>query len=83
MITNMNLYLIALVCMDYLSLVKMTSLSTSLVQCNKMRVKQSCSPWIHDADITVVWHQRDWLHYKALKSGMPEDWARYRKYRNK
>ena len=28
-------------------------------------------------------HQRDWLHRKALKSGTSEDWAKYRKCRNK
>ena len=54
-----------------------------MIPLKKMRVKRTCSPWIHDADITVVRHQRDWLHCKALKSGIPEDWARYRKCRNK
>ena len=49
----------------------------------KMRVKQTCRPWSHDADITVMRHQRDWLHRKALKSGIPEDWAKYRKCRNR
>ena len=42
----------------------------------KMRIKQTCSPWSHDADITIAQHQRDWLHHS-------EDWARYRKSRNK
>ena len=54
-----------------------------MIPLKKMRIKRTCSPWSHDADITAVRHQRDWLHRKALKSGTSGDWARYRKCRNK
>ena len=70
------------VCAEAFTLV-MRHILDIMIPLKKMRVKQTCSPWIHDADITVVRHQRDWLHRKALKSGIPEDWARYRKCRNK
>ena len=70
------------VCAEAFTLV-MRHILDIMIPLKKMRVKRTCSPWIHDADITVVRHQRDWLHRKALKSGIPEDWARYRKCRNK
>jgi len=53
-----------------------------MVPLKKMRVKSTGNPWIHDVDITIARRQRDWLHRKALKSGNPEDWDRYRKSRN-
>jgi len=40
-------------------------------------IKGTCSPWNHDADITIARHRRDWLHRRALKTGNPEDWTRY------
>ena len=72
------------VCAEAFTLVMRHILDTGImIPLKKMRVKRTCSPWIHDADITVVWHQRDWLHRKALKSGIPEDCSRYRKCCNK
>ena len=70
------------VCAEAFTLV-MRHILDIMIPLKKMRIKRTCSPWSHDADITAVRHQRDWLHRKALKSGTSGDWARYRKCRNK
>ena len=54
-----------------------------MIPLKKMRIKRTCSPWSHDADVTIARHYRDWLHRKAFKSGNSEDWMRYRKSCNK
>ena len=47
----------------------------------KMKIKQNCSPWSLDADMTVAQHKRSLATlYRALKSG---DWTKYRRSRNK
>ena len=53
-----------------------------MVPLKMMRVKSTSNPWMHDANITISRHQRDWLHHKAMKSGNPEDWDRYGKNHN-
>ena len=69
------------VCTEVFTLV-MQYVLDAVLPLKKMRVKCTSHPWSHDADITVLRHQRDWLHRRALKSGNPEDWDRYKKSRN-
>ena len=44
-----------------------------MVPLKKMRIKQTCSPWSYDADVTIAQHHRGWLYHRALKinSGNP------------
>jgi len=69
------------VCTEAFTLV-MQYIMDVLIPLRRKRIKQTCSPWNHDPDITIARHRRDWLHRRALKSGNSEDWIRYKKCRN-
>ena len=61
----------------------MNYLLDTLVPRKRVRIKQRCTPWSRDSEIAAARRQRNWLHRKALKSGSVEDWAVYKRSRNK
>ena len=61
----------------------MKFLLDALVPRKRIRVKQPSNPWSRDSEIATARRHRDWLHRRALKSGLAEDWAVYKKCRNK